>query len=681
MSAANRAAAAASEAVPADRAAELRKILDHHGYRYYVLDDPEIGDDQYDELIDELRAIEADHPELVTPDSPTQRTGGEPVSELEKVRHPQPMLSLANARSAEELRAWIARMRNHLAREGIEDPEFEYVVEPKIDGLAISLLYRNGEFERGATRGNGEIGEDVTHNLRTIQSIPMRLDDPDPPELVEVRGEVYMSLPDFAKLNERRAEAGLSTFMNPRNSAAGTIRQLDPKLSADRPLSFWAYAIGATEGITFAAHWDALQWLKEHRFPVHRDVARLTSEEEVVARCQEWEERRGSLEFEIDGAVVKVNEVELQRRLGVVGREPRWAIAWKFPPTTAVTKLKQIGWNPGKFGDLHPYAMLEPVHVGGVTIKLATLHNEEDLARKDLREGEEVIVLRAGDVIPQVLSPAPHVAERSDRPKAPKPPKECPICHTPTVKAEGSVFTRCPNRDCPGRRWQLLKHFVGAMDIDGLGEKQVSLFMDLGWVRTAADFYRLEPDQIAAQTGFGQVSAEKLVHAIEASKRQPFGRLLFALGIEEVGYVTGRNVAQQFRMIDALLAASPEQIEETQGVGPKMAQTIHDQLADPAMRELIEDLMEEGLRFEEEGPPPGQGPLAGQSLVLTGTLPTLTREEATEMIIAAGGKVTGSVSRKTGYLVAGESPGSKLANAERLGVPVLDEDGLRALLG
>jgi len=675
-----KAAAAAVGADPAERAAELRKILDYHGYRYYVLDDPEIGDDRYDELIDELRAIEADHPELVTPDSPTQRTGGEPVSELEKVRHPQAMLSLANARSAEELRAWIARMRNHLAREGIEDPEFEYVVEPKIDGLAISLLYRNGEFERGATRGNGEIGEDVTHNLRTIPSIPMRLDDPDPPELVEVRGEVYMSLPDFAKLNERRAEAGLSTFMNPRNSAAGTIRQLDPKLAADRPLSFWAYAIGATEGITFAAHWDALQWLKEHRFPVHPDVARLTSEEEVVARCREWEERRGSLEFEIDGAVVKVNEVELQRRLGVVGREPRWAIAWKFPPTTAVTTLKQVGWNPGKFGDLHPYAMLEPVHVGGVTIKLATLHNEEDLARKDIREGEEVIVLRAGDVIPQVLSPAPHVAERPNRPKSPKPPKECPICHTPTLKPEGSVFTRCPNRDCPGRRWQLLKHFVGAMDIDGLGEKQVSLFMDLGWVRTAADFYRLSAEQIAEQTGFGEVSAEKLVHAVEESKRQPFGRVLFALGIEEVGYVTGRNLAQQFRTIDALLAASPEQIEETPGVGPKMALTIHEQLADPQMCELVEDLKEQGLRFEEEGPPPGEGPLAGKSVVLTGTLPMLTREEATEMVIAAGGKVTGSVSRKTAYVVAGDSPGSKLANAERLGVPVLDEDGLRALL-
>jgi DNA ligase (NAD+) len=591
------------------------------------------------------------------------------------------MLSLANARSAEELRAWIARMRNHLAREGIEDPAFEYVVEPKIDGLAISLLYRKGEFERGATRGNGEIGEDVTHNLRTIPSIPMRLDRSDPPALIEVRGEVYMSLPDFAKLNERRAEAGLSTFMNPRNSAAGTIRQLDPKLAADRPLSFWAYAIGATEGISFPTHWDALQWLKERRFPVHPDVVRLTSEDEVVAQCRAWEERRGSLEFEIDGAVVKLNEVEMQRRLGVVGREPRWAIAWKFPPTTAITRLNDIGWNPGKFGDLHPFAMLEPVHVGGVTIKQATLHNEEDLARKDIRIGEEVIVLRAGDVIPQVLSPAPHVAERDDRPPPPHPPDRCPVCDTPTLKPEGSVFTRCPNLACPGRRLQLLTHFVGAMDIDGLGEKQVTLFMDLGWVKTAADFYRITADQVAEQSGFGQVSADKLVRAIEASKQQPFGRVLFAIGIEEVGYVTGRNLAQQFRTIDALLAAGPEEIEQTQGVGPKMAHSIHEQLADPRMRELIEDLKGQNVQFEEEGPPPGEGALAGESLVLTGTLPTLTREEATEMIVAAGGKVTGSVSRKTAYLVAGDSPGSKLANAERLGVTVLDEDGLRELLG
>jgi DNA ligase (NAD+) len=663
-----------------ERAAELRRVLDYHGYRYYVLDDPEVGDDEYDKLIDELRAIEAEHPELITPDSPTQRTGGEPVSDLEKVRHPQAMLSLANARLADDLRAWIDRMRNHLAREGIEDPEFDYVVEPKIDGLAISLLYRNGVFERGATRGNGEIGEDVTHNLRTMPSIPLKLDIDNAPALVEVRGEVYMSLPDFAKLNERRAEAGLSTFMNPRNSAAGTIRQLDPKLAADRPLSFWAYAIGATEGISFDAHWDALQWLREHRFPVHPDVQKLRTEDEVVAQCRGWEERRGSLEFEIDGAVVKVSDVELQRRLGVVGREPRWAIAWKFPPTTAVTRLNDIGWNPGKFGDLHPFAMLEPVHVGGVTIKQATLHNEEDLVRKDIRIGEEVIVLRAGDVIPQVLSPAPHMAEREDRPDPPRPPDHCPICDTPTVKPEGSVFTKCPNRDCPGRRWQLLTHFVGAMDIDGLGEKQVSLFMELGWVRTAADFYRLDPEQIAEQNGFGPVSAGKLVSAVQESKRQPFGRVLYAVGIEEVGYVTGRNLAQQFRTIDALLAASPEQIEETQGVGPKMAQTIHDQLADEQMRALVEDLRGQGLTFEEAGPPPGEGPLAGKTLVLTGTLPALTREQASEMIVSAGGKVTGSVSRKTAYLVAGASPGSKLAQAERLGVPVIDEDGLRALL-
>ena len=666
---------------PAKRAAELRSVLEYHGHRYYVLDDPEIGDDEYDALLDELRSIEAAHPELVTPDSPTQRIGGEPVSDLVKVRHPQEMLSLANARSADDLRAWIKRMRNHLAREGITDPEFEFVAEPKIDGLAISLLYRDGVFERGATRGNGEIGEDVTHNLRTIPAIPLRLDLEDPPALVEVRGEVYMSLPDFAKLNERRAEAGLSTFMNPRNSAAGTIRQLDPKLAADRPLSLWCYAIGATEGIWFSAHWDALQWLGEHRFPVHPDVKKLRTEDEVVAQCRSWEERRGSLEFEIDGVVVKVNEVELQRRLGVVGREPRWAIAWKFPPTTAVTRLNQIGWNPGKFGDLHPYAMLEPVHVGGVRIKLATLHNEEDLARKDIREGEEVIVLRAGDVIPQVLSPAPHVAERKDRPAPPRPPSECPICHTPTVKPAESVFTRCPNRDCPGRRWQLLKHFVGALDIDGLGEKQVSLFMELGWVRTAADFYRFDAEKIAGQTGFGRVSAEKLVNAIADSRRQPFGRVLYALGIEEVGYVTGRNLAQHFRTIDALLAASAEEIEHTQGVGPKMAVTIFAQLHDEQMLSLIEDLRAQGLRFEDDGPPPGEGPLAGKTLVLTGTLPNLTREEATEMIIAAGGKVTGSVSRKTEHVVAGESPGSKLAQAERLGVSVLDEEGLRSLLG
>ncbi|HEX5618767.1 MAG TPA: NAD-dependent DNA ligase LigA [Solirubrobacteraceae bacterium] len=665
---------------PADaaaRAAELREQVSHHSYRYHVLDDPEVGDDVYDALFNELKALESEYPELVQPDSPTQRVGEEPVSALQKVSHLAPMLSLANARSEEELRAWVARMRSHLAREGIEDPQFRFVAEPKIDGLAISLIYRDGVLERGATRGNGEVGEDVTHNLRTIGAIPLRVEDA--PPLLEVRGEVYMSLPDFAALNERRAEAGLSTFMNPRNSAAGTIRQLDPQLAAERPLSMWCYAIGVTEGLQLASHWEALEWLRAHGFRVNGDVRRLDSEDEVVAQCLAWQDRRGALEFEIDGVVVKVDDFELQRRLGVVGRDPRWAIAWKFPPTTAVTLLKDISWNVGKFGDLYPFAMLEPVHVSGVTVKTATLHNEEDLARKDVRVGDEVIVLRAGDVIPQVLSPAPHAVERKDRGPAPKPPARCPSCNTPTVKGDG-VFTRCPNLVCPARQWQILKAFAGIMDIDGLGEKQVAALQEAGLVKTAADFYRLTVEQIAALPGHGEVSGGKLVAAIAASKEQPFGIVLFALGIEGVGYVTGRSLASQFRTVDALLDASPEGIAETPGVGPVVAQLIHDQLADAKLRALIADLRDLGLRFEQEGPPPGEGPLRDQTFVLTGTLPDLTREEATERILAAGGKVTGSVSKKTSYVVAGASPGSKLAKAEKLGVPVLDEAGLLALL-
>ena len=660
-----------------ERAAELRRQLEHHNHRYYVLDDPDVGDDVYDALLDELRGIEAEHPELVRPDSPTQRVGAEPVSRLAKVTHPQPMFSLANARSEEELRAWVARMRGHLAREGIEDPEFAYVAEPKIDGLAISLVYRDGVLERGATRGNGEVGEDVTHNLRTIPAIPLRIDDA--PPFLEVRGEVYMSLSDFAALNERRAAAGLATFMNPRNSAAGTIRQLDPALAADRPLSMWSYGVGAVEGLRFGSHWESLEWLRSRGFRVNGDVKRLESEDDVVAQCLHWQERRGALDFEIDGVVIKVDDLELQRRLGVVGRDPRWAIAWKFPPTTAVTTPERHR--------VERRQVRRPAPVGPPRARARRRRDraEGDAAQRGGPAAQGRARGRRGDrPAGRRRDPAGHLARPRTRSSAsardpPRPPAKCPVCGTPTVKPEGSVFTKCPNRACPERRWQLLAHFVsgGAMDIDGLGEKQVAMLQDAGLVRTAADFYRLTKDQLLELEGVGEVSANNLLGAIEASKEQPFGRVLFAIGLEGVGYVTGRNLAARFRSMESLLAATAEQIAETPGIGPIVANLIHDQLHDEQMLELIRELP---LKFEEEGAPPGDGPLRDKTFVLTGTLPDLTREQATERIQAAGGRVTSSVSKKTDYVVAGESPGSKLEKAERLGVTVLDEPGLLALL-
>jgi DNA ligase (NAD+) len=665
----------------AARAAELRAELEAFNHAYYVLDDPVVGDDVYDARLDELRALEAEHPKLVTPDSPTQRVGSAPLDRFEPAQHLQPMLSLANARSEEELRAWVDRMRSFLAREGIEDPEFEFVAEPKIDGLAMSLVYRDGVLERGATRGDGTVGEDITQNVRTIRAVPLRIDGP--PPLVEVRGEVYLPIAAFAELNARRAAAGEPTFMNPRNSAAGSIRQLDPALAASRPLSMWCYGIGATEGIEFASHWEALEWLRSRGFKVNADVARLADVDAVVERCRWWEQRRGELDYEIDGVVVKVNDHELQRRLGVVGREPRAAIAWKFPPTTATTTLREVQWNVGRTGHLVPFAVLDPVIVGGVTVKLATLHNEEDLARKDVRPGDEVIVMRAGDVIPQVVSPAPHAAERPGRAAPPRPPERCPACATPTVKAPGAVFTICPNRaGCPGQQWQAVRHFVnrGAMDIEGLGDERVTLLLSHGLIRDAADLYSLTGEQLAGLEGFAETSARNLVAAIEASKGRPFAKVLFGLGIEGIGEVNARNLAARFRSMDALMAASPDEIAETPGIGPILAETIAEELRDETMAGLVARLRDAGVQLEQEGPPPGEGPLAGKTVVLTGTLPTLTREQATERVLTAGGRVTSSVSKKTDFVVAGNSPGSKLEKAERLGVAVLDEAGLETLL-
>ncbi len=668
---------------PAARAAVLRREVEYHSHRYYVLDDPAIGDDAYDALFSELAALEDAHPELRTPDSPTQRVGAPRSAGWRRSptwsrcsRSPTPAPRRSSARG------WsgCATTSPAKGRPSRASPTWS---SRRSTAWPISLVYRDGVLERGATRGDGEVGEDITHNLRTIRAIPLHVEDA--PPLLEVRGELYMSLRDFTALNERRAEQGLSTFMNPRNSAAGTVRQLDPALAAERPLSIWCYQVGVTEGLSFTTHWEALGWLRDHGFRVNSDVQLLRSEDDVIAQCLAWQSRRGELDFEIDGVVVKVSDLALQRRLGSVGRDPRWAVAWKFPPTTAVTRLERICWNVGKFGDLRPYAMLAPVSVGGVTIKLATLHNEEDLRRKDLREGEDVIVLRAGDVIPQVISPAPHVVERKGRPPRPRPPARCPFCDTPTVKPRDSVFTTCPNRDCPERAWQLLKHFVsrGALDIEGLGEKQVRLLQREGLVRVPGDFYRLgaHRERLLELEGFAEVSLRNLLAAIEASRQRPFARVLFALGIEEVGEVTGRNLASRFRDVDALLGATVEQLAETPGVGEKMARSIRAQLDDPHMREVIADLRLLGLRFAEDGPPPSEGPFAGLTLVLTGTLPTWTREYATERILAAGGRVTSAVSKKTHYLVAGESAGSKLEKARRLQVPVLDEAGLRRLLG
>jgi DNA ligase (NAD+) len=667
----------------ATRIAELRREIAHHDRRYYELDDPEIGDDAYDALLRELRELEEANPDLITPDSPTQRVAGRPLDRFEQVRHAEPMLSLANARGGEEFRAWETRLHNRLRSLDIEPEELRFVSEPKIDGLAISLTYRDGAFVRGATRGDGVTGEDVTPNLRTIDAIPARFDGASPPELVEVRGEVYMPRAAFAELNERRAAAGEATFANPRNSAAGALRQLDPKITAERPLSIWCYGVGAARGLDLRTHADELDWLREHGFKVSGETAMHESADEVVARCEWWEERREELDFEIDGVVVKVDQRALWRELGVTGREPRWAVAWKFPPITATTKLNKITWNVGRTGRLLPFAELEPVGVGGVTVSTATLHNEEDLARKDVREGDEVVVTRAGDVIPQVISPLIQRRE-GRRLRRARPPKKCPICGTPTVKPPDSVWTICPNRrGCPGQTFQLVKHFRGAMDIEGLGEKNAMRFLEEGLITDPASIYDLTPERLVELDRFGEQSARNLISEIERSTQRPFGIVLYALGLPGIGYVNAQALAEHFGSIDALLAADVAEVEQVEGIGPVLAEQVKEELADEAVLELIQRLRERGLRFElaaSERRAEG-GPLEGKTFVLTGTLPTLTREEASALIKRAGAKVTGSVSRNTDYVVAGDSPGSKLAKAEELGVEVVDEQALQKLVG
>lgn len=672
----------AGEKQVSERVAELRAELAHHNKLYYEKDAPEVTDAQYDELINELRALEGDHPELVTPDSPTQKVGGAPAGRFPQVEHLVPMISLANARNEDELRAWETRLHNRLGQEGITREQFEYVVEGKIDGLAISLIYRDGKLERAVTRGNGVIGEDVTANLLTMSDVPRSLPTKTPPALFEARGEVYIRRSDFHALNEQRAEAGEATYANPRNTAAGSIRQIDVELTASRPLSLWGYGVGALDGIAFENHSEELDQLSDWGFPVN-DFEVLTGVDEVAAACHRWEERREGLDYEIDGAVVKVNETNLMRRAGVSGREPRGAIAWKFPPMEEKTTLLEVVWNVGRTGRLVPQAIMEPVNVSGVIVQHATLHNEVDLVTKDIREGDEVIVTRAGDVIPRVVGPTPAAVNRKGRAELPAPPGACPACDTPTVK-DGD-WTVCPNRcGCPGQRFQHFKHFVSraAMDIDGLGEKQVQQFLEWGWFESLADIYELAShrEELLTKPGYKEKSVDTLLASIEQSKEQPFWRVLFAIGIHGIGGVNAKNLSGRFGSIDAIADATTEQIAETNGIGPILAENIAEQLAEPEERELIERLRASGLQLVGDAPGSSEGPLKDKTFVLTGTLPNMTRDRARELIEDAGGRVTSSVSKKTDYVVAGAEAGSKLEKAERLGVAVLDEDALKALL-
>ncbi len=662
----------------ARRIQALRTEIDHHNYRYYVLDDPEISDTDYDRLFRELKDLEERFPEFRDPDSPTQRVGVEPVEGFGKVEHRAPMLSLGNAFDDEELRAFHKRVGALLKTEAVE-----YVTEFKIDGLAVALTYEQGRLVRGATRGNGRIGEDVTSNLRTIRAIPLRMQSDDSPRLIEVRGEVYFPISAFERLNEERIATGENPFANPRNAAAGTVRQLDPRVTASRSLSFFAYAIGHIEnGPAISSQLEALQQLQHWGFPATRHFELHESIDSVLAYCRSWQEQRGSLDYEIDGIVVKVNRFDQQLELGTVSREPRWAIAYKFPSQTATTRLVQIGINIGRTGTLNPYAILEPVEVGGVTIRNATLHNEDDIRRKDIREGDTVIVKRAGEVIPQVVGPIVERRTGDERPFSY--PTHCPECGAPVVREEGGAMAYCSNRQCPAQRLESLKHFVsrGAMDIRGLGPQTLEKLVEMNLISSAADLYDLTREQILELPGFKDTSADNLLRSLEESKHQPFDRVLVALGVRHVGESVARLVAGHFINVDRLREASEEEIAEVPGVGPEIAGSLSGFFRVEENLALVERLRRAGLCFELQEPAEqGPRPFAGRSFVITGTLPTLSRDEARKFIEDRGGTVRSSVSSNTDYVVAGESPGSKLDRAKGLGVAVLTEDELQKLAG
>jgi DNA ligase (NAD+) len=656
---------------------ELRDQIRHHEHRYYVLDDPEVSDFEFDKLMQHLKALEAQHPELVTPDSPTQRVGGAPAGEFPKVRHPAPMMSLDNTYSVDDLRDFDRRVRELAGRDQVE-----YVAELKLDGLSMALTYQDGEFVRGVTRGDGEVGEDVTPNIRTIRSVPLRIESKklkligDPPRF-EVRGEVIMTRKAFEHTNAQREAAGEPKFANPRNSAAGSIRQLDPRVVAERKLDMFVYYLQVNGAEPLREHTQALETLSKMGFKVNPHWKRCPAFEDLLSYIQEWETKRDHLDYEIDGIVIKVNDTRLWQELGATAKSPRWAVAYKYPARQATTRVNDIRAQVGRTGTLTPVADLEPVDVGGVTVSHATLHNMDEIERLDVKIGDTVLIQRAGEVIPQVVKVVKAAADGREFVM----PKKCPVCGGEVHRAEGEVAYRCVNSACPAKLKESLLYFAGrrAMNIDGLGDALVDQLVDKGLVHDVADLYSLTHQQLADLERMGDKSAQNLLDEIDRSRQAELARVIFALGIRFVGERTGQLLANHFGSLDKLAKATQEELVEAEEVGPRVAEAIQEFFAEKRNREVVEKLRKAGLRFEQEQIRKREGKLTGKQFVLTGTLPTLTRDQAKQMIEENGGRVVGSVSKKTDYVIVGADAGSKLDKARSLGIKTLDEAGFRKL--
>jgi DNA ligase (NAD+) len=685
-----------SMTTPESRIAALREQINYHAYRYYVLADPVISDAEYDALMDELISLEREHPELIEPDSPTQRVAESPVEGLAKTTHPAPILSLSAAKDAGEVRAWWERVSKLLPPDRSPD-EVDFVVEPKIDGLTVVLTYENGLFTLGATRGDGEVGDDITANLRTVNALPLRIpvaateesqandETARPPAQIVLRGEAFIPLADFEAFQAREAAEGRE-YANPRNTAAGALRQLDPRVTATRPITLLCYSIIASSDEMPRTQWEALARLERLGFPVASEVnRRFDSLEQAIAYCQEWIDRRDDLSYEADGLVIKVNELALFEALGVVGKDPRAALAFKFPAREKTTTLQEVIASVGRTGVLTPNAVLEPVEIGGVTVKQASLHNWDEIQRLDVRIGDKVFVERRGDVIPKVSRVVKDVRDGSEKP-IPL-PTVCPGCGEPVVRPEGEVNYYCVNAACPDQLVRRVEYFIsrGAMDIEGLGSKGAEQFVREGLINDVADLYTLDRDQVLALEGWAEKSTDALFQALDASKSRPLTRVITALGIRGVGATVAQLLVAHYASVDALASAKVEELEAIEGLGPITAQRIVEWFQRARHQEIVEKLRRAGVRMAQEKPAAvaegGEQPLEGMTFVITGTLPTLSRREAKALIEEHGGKVTGSVSGRTSYLLAGESPGSKLRKAQDLDVPTIDEAALREMLG